>query len=162
MKENGYLDDGTYTAVKVIGLLARVASEKGEDRVGHIDLLDLISNLEEMAEAQELRLTVTDGSLLSTNQIFNTIANEIVTMTPSQEGWELDEENLEGVRVRNGADGSFFMLRKSLHDPVISLQVEGSSANNVRQTVILPLLEIIESKGDQFASSINSSALSDY
>lgn len=162
MKENGYLDDGTYTAVKVIGLLARVAREKGEDRVGHINLLDLISNLEEMAEVQEMRLTVTDGSLLSTNQIFNTIANEIVTATASKEGWELDQENLEGVRVRNGADGSFFMLRKSLHDPVISLQVEGSTAGDVRKTVISPLLDIIYSQGDQFSSRIDSGALSNY
>ena len=27
MRENGYLDDGTYTAVKVVGLRARVARE---------------------------------------------------------------------------------------------------------------------------------------
>jgi len=162
MRENDYLDDGTYTAVKVVGLLARVAKAKGEGRDGHLGLLDLISNLEEMEEVEELRLNVADGSLSTTNRMFDSIANDIARATSSQKGWELDQENLEGIRVRNGSDGSFFMLRKSLHDPVISLQVEGSSANNVRQTVILPLLEIIESKGDQFASSINSSALSDY
>ena len=30
MRENDYLDDGTYTTVKVIGLLARVAKAQGE------------------------------------------------------------------------------------------------------------------------------------
>jgi len=162
MRENDYLDDGTYTSVKVIGLLARVAKAQGENRQGHLGLLDLISNLDEMEEVDELRLSVLDGTLSTTDDMFDSIAKDIEKAIFTQKGWELDQENLEGIRVRNGSDGSFFMLRKSLHDPVISLQVEGSSADDVRQTVISPLLEIIESKGDQYASSINSSALSAY
>jgi len=164
MRENGYLDDGTYTAAKVIGLLARVTRENEEssDGVGHLGLLDLISDLEEMEEVEELRLDVVDGTTVSTERIFNDLANDITMAASFTEGWELDRENLEGVRVRNGTDGSFFMLRKSLHDPVISLQVEGSSADNVKATVISPLLDIVKSKGSLFSSSLNSSALSKY
>lgn len=125
-------------------------------------LLDLISGLEEMAEVEELRVNVLDGTLASTHRIFNDIANDITMAASSQEGWELDLKNLEGVRVRNGSDGGFFMLRKSLHDPVISLQVEGSSVDDIRRTVISPLLDIINSKGGWFPSSINSSTFSDY
>jgi len=158
MKENDYLDDGTYTAAKIVGLLARVAKAQGENRQGHVGLLDLISNLDEMEEVEELRLGVMDGTLSTTEGMFDSIANDIEKAIFTQKGWELDQDNLEGIRVRNGSDGGFFMLRKSLHDPVISLQVEGSSADDVRQTVISPLLDIIESKGD----SINSSALSAY
>jgi len=163
MRENGYLDDGTYTAAKVIGLLARVAkdNEESSDSVGHVGLLDLISDLVEMQEVEELRLSVVDGTILSTERIFNDLANEIMMGASSKEGWEVDLENLEGVRVRNGADGSFFMLRKSLHDPVISLQVEGSSVDNVRASVILPLLDIIKSVGLS-SSLLDTSALSKY
>jgi len=160
MRENGYLDDGTYTAAKVVGLLARIAMDNKES--SDLGLLDLISDLEEMQEVEELRLGVVDGTTVSTERIFNDLVNDITMAVSSTEGWELDRENIEGVRVRNGADGSFFMLRKSLHDPVISLQVEGSSTDNVKATVISPLLEIIESKGSLFSSSLNTIALRKY
>ena len=125
-------------------------------------MLDLISNLDEIEEVEELRLSVLDGTLLATDDMFDSIAKDIEKAVFTQKGWELDQENLEGIRARNGSDGSFFMLRKSLRDPVISLQVEGLNADDVRQTIISPLLKIIESKGDQYASSINSSPLSAY
>jgi phosphomannomutase len=72
MKENGYLDDGTYTAVKVIGCLAKLARERRGDngeQHGHRSLLELIADLPEMAEVQELRLNVLDGSLDTTRDI---------------------------------------------------------------------------------------------
>lgn len=158
MRENDYLDDGTYTAVKVIGLLARTVRSKGDGLKGHVDLLDLISGLKEMDEVNELRIPVSDGSLASTNRIFSTVINEVMELTSTRGEWELDRDNLEGLRVRNGADGSFFMLRKSLHDPVISLQVEGSSESDVRKTVVVPLLGIL----DEFSSSIDLTALTRY
>jgi len=158
MRENDYLDDGTYTAVKVIGLLARIARSIDEGDNGHVGLLGLISGLNEMEETSELRVRVLDGSLVTTNHIFSKIVNDVEDATSRKEDWELDRDNLEGVRVRNGSDGSFFMLRKSLHDPVISLQVEGSSEDDVRNTVILSLLDIMS----KFSSSIDLTPLSNY
>jgi len=35
------------------------------------------------------------------------------------------------------------MLRKSLHDPVLSLQVEGHSKEDVRKEVVSPILQLI-------------------
>eukprot|EP00558_Chaetoceros_sp_UNC1202_P009710 CAMPEP_0197247134 /NCGR_PEP_ID=MMETSP1429-20130617/26123_1 /TAXON_ID=49237 /ORGANISM="Chaetoceros sp., Strain UNC1202" /LENGTH=402 /DNA_ID=CAMNT_0042707967 /DNA_START=33 /DNA_END=1242 /DNA_ORIENTATION=+ len=140
MRENGYLDDGTYTAVKVIGLLARVSRSKSKNGEGRMSLLDLISELDEKEEVQELRMDVSDGSLDTTNLIFQTIVKLIETgCADENKGWELDTDNLEGVRVRIG-DGGFFMLRKSLHDPIISLQVEGSSVQSIRDNVVSPIL----------------------
>lgn len=140
MRENGWMDDGTYTAVKVVGLLARTVKEGGNS------LLDSISGLEEMPVEDEIRMEVVDGSLDSTGLIFDQLAEAIARRANEkggEEGWELDEENLEGVRVRTGG-GGFFMLRKSLHDPLISLQVEGKSHDEVKSNVILPVLAIIE------------------
>ena len=134
------MDDGTYTAVKVVGLLARTVKEGGNS------LLDSISGLEEMPVEDEIRMEVVDGSLDSTGLIFDQLAEAIARRANEkggEEGWELDEENLEGVRVRTGG-GGFFMLRKSLHDPLISLQVEGKSHDEVKSNVILPVLAIIE------------------
>ena len=134
MKENGYLDDGTYTAVKVISLLAQKDPTSS--------LLDLIAAMKEMPETHELRMDVMDGSLQTTSDVFHMISSTVEQMTTTGSvSWVLDRENLEGVRVRIG-NGGFFMLRMSLHDPLISLQLEATSRDEIRKIVIEPLLTL--------------------
>ena len=58
MKENGYVDDGKYTAVKIIGLPARTAA-KGKRG----SLLDLVSEFDEMPYEKDMRMRAKDGSL---------------------------------------------------------------------------------------------------
>ncbi|KAL7535727.1 hypothetical protein ACHAXR_006692 [Thalassiosira sp. AJA248-18] len=135
MKENGYVDDGTYTAVKIIGLLARsAASGKGS-------LLDLISDLHELPYEKEFRLTATDGSLETTTSIFKQASHSIKEMCKSSDDLSLDEDNLEGVRVRLSS-GGMFMIRQSLHDPVISMQAESISKEEADEKVVKPLLSL--------------------
>jgi phosphomannomutase len=159
MKENGYLDDGTYTAVKIIGFLAR---EKAKQST--FNLLDSIAELQEMEEVSELRMSVLDGSLESTQTIFNTMSLQIEAACCKDDVqgpascWALDRENLEGVRVSTGEDGGFFMLRVSLHDPVISLQVEAPSKESAHEVVIEPLLKLFQAE-ETIKSAIDFSAL---
>ena len=148
MRENGYLDDGTYTAVKVIGLLARMMKNKNlknkkDKNTG--SLFDLISELEELDEVGELRMEVTDGSIETTQFLFSRLQSLIEDACHVNINWALDEENLEGVRVRTGSndENGFFMLRKSLHDPIISLQIEGNDKTTVSEAVVKPLLNLI-------------------
>ena len=137
LKENDYLDDGTYTAARIIGLLAK---ERSVDSTK--SLLDLIADLQEMDEVAELRMSLRDESLESTVQIFELLSAKVETNCDVKNSkWVLDKDNLEGIRVSTG-DGGYFMLRKSLHDPVISLQVEAMSKKAAKKDVIQPLLEI--------------------
>ena len=156
MAENDYLDDGTYTAVKIIGLLARVSRENSS-------LLDLIRDLKEMDEVKEMRLIVLDGSLLTTAAIFDFCALEIERMAAEEPelGWSVDGENLEGIRLRFGGGGGFFMIRRSLHDPVLSMQVEGESKDQVQRQVIDPLLKLFESE-DRIGSTVDLTPLKHY
>ena len=148
MRENGYLDDGTYTAVKVIGLLARLKRGNGDDNENDVEkesLLSLISNLEEVDEVKELRLEVVDGSLETTRKYFDLLQSMVERECEKRTDWTLDEENLEGVRVRTGTDtGGFCMLRVSLHDPIVSLQIEAKSSESAVESVAWPLSEMIE------------------
>lgn len=157
MRENGYLDDGTYTAVKVIGLLARVAAHSD----GKTSLLDLISDLEEMDEEKELRMECLDGSLETTQTSFQAFQTMIEEGSDRIDGWEVDTDNLEGIRVRTGDNGGFFMLRVSLHDPVISLQVEGTSEDDVRDGIIMPLLDMMTSDSE-LSAKLDISSLREY
>jgi phosphomannomutase len=144
MKENDYLDDGTYTAVKVIGLLAR---EKAKDP--SFSLPSLIQGMKEMDEIVEIRMAPLDGTLESTSRIFDQAAKDIEAGCRTMSGWSLDTENLEGIRVTVGDDGSFFMLRKSLHDPVLSLQVEADSKEDAKRNIVDPILSIFEASSQE-------------
>lgn len=135
MKENGYVDDGTYTAVKIIGLLARTAAE------GEGSLLDLISDLDELPFDEEFRIQETTGSLETTTSRFKQVSQSMKEACESRDDWTLDEDNLEGVRVRLSS-GGFFMIRQSLHDPVISMQVESISKEEASEKVLKPLLSM--------------------
>lgn len=158
LKENDYLDDGTYTAVKTIGLLAR---EKAKDP--NTSLLSLLEGLQEMEEVTEIRMSPVDGTLESTSLLFDYAALEIEAACNNHKvpGWTLDVENLEGIRVSNGKDGSFFMLRKSLHDPVLSLQMEASSREAAIATIVEPILAMLESE-PQIQSALDFSNLQAY
>ena len=184
MRENDYLDDGTYTAVKVLGLLAKVKQQQlRQEQNGELDysddgsgdLLQLIAELKEMPETQEFRLAVMDGTLETTSKVFEHVIQIVESSCELQQTWTVDTANLEGLRVRTSNsssssdsgdnevvnDGGFFMLRKSLHDPLVSMQVEGESANQIRENVVQPLLQLLQSD-ERIASSLDLSVLSRY
>jgi len=146
MKENGYVDDGTYTAVKIIGLLARRSSTSGSST-----LLDMISDLDEMKYVEEFRIRVTDGSSTTTSTIFGQLSQSLIDECSNNcnNDWTLDEDNLEGVRARLAStSGGFFMIRQSLHDPVISVQVEATSKEEARDKVLNPFMELLSKHRD--------------
>lgn len=156
LKENDYLDDGTFTAVKTIGLLAR---EKAKNP--RRSLLSLIDALKEMPEVVEIRISPLDGTLESTARLFDYAAFEIEAGCSTVSDWSLDTENLEGVRVSVGSDGTFFMLRKSLHDPVLSFQIEAESKLAARTAIVDPILSLFESE-PQIQSTLDYSSLQQY
>jgi phosphomannomutase len=143
VRENDFLDDGTFTALKVLGLLAQERQSKFASRKS---LLDLISSLEELDEVTEFRLPGKDGGLESVIRLFDLVTLDIETHCEQQPEWSVDHNNLEGIRVSTGTDGGFFLLRKSLHDPVICLQVESSSKEVARKLITEPLLQLFHSE----------------
>jgi len=146
LRENGWIDDGTFTAVKIIALLA---NSKGKG-----SLLDLISELEEMPFDEEFRVKATDGSLETTTAVFESVSKSLKEKCNAEDQWTLDEDNLEGVRVRLSS-GGFFMIRQSLHDPVISLQVESVSEEYARPVALSPLFKLFS----EHASVLDLSAI---
>lgn len=53
------------------------------------------------------------------------------------------------------------MFRKSLHDPLVSLQVEGDSAEEVRAKVIGPILSML-AENEVIGSGLDISVLQEY
>jgi phosphomannomutase len=136
LKENYFLDDGAYLIAK---LLIKMAQMKLKDN-RKID--SLIASLEEPLESKEFRLNIQEKDFRRYGE--NVIANlqSYVSQMPS---WQIDPENYEGVRVSFGKnDGNgWFLLRLSLHDPLMPLNIESNSAGGVKKIVaaLLPFLQ---------------------
>lgn len=113
-KENYFLDDGTYVAAKILMLLPQLQKD-GKS------LDDLIAQLKQPLETQEVRfkLEVEDYRALGEQVIADLQATSIT-------GFIFNPENEEGVRFDVTApygDG-WFLLRMSLHEPLLVLQIE--------------------------------------
>ena len=105
-------------------------------------------------------MKTTDGSLDTIRQVFDILSLEVATVADGREDWQVDIKNLEGLRIRTG-DSQFFMLRKSLHDPIISLQIESRSAEHARNHVVQPLLQIMH-EFPTIIEALDNSALDEY
>ncbi len=123
MKENYFLDDGAYLATK---LLIELAKAKLKDEL----LTDLIANLIEPTESKEFRLKISSDNFKSYG---NQVIEKLKEFATTQANWELVPNNYEGVRVScaSASENGWFLLRLSLHDPVIPLNLESNTVGGV-------------------------------
>lgn len=124
LKENYFLDDGAYLVTRLLIELARGRRE------GY-PLQSLIADLREPAESSEFRMNL----LLPDFKAYGgDILEKLHAFAAEQPGWSLAPDNYEGVRVNLDPDhgNGWFLLRLSLHDPLMPLNVESDSAGGVR------------------------------
>ncbi len=121
MKENFFLDDGAYLVSK---LLVELAIAKASGKV----ITDLIADLQEPAESKEYRLKILTEDFKSHG---NKVIEQLQTFVEEQAGWQLVPDNYEGIRVACTEEKGWFLLRLSLHDPVLPLNIESDQADGV-------------------------------
>ncbi|XAR72117.1 Phosphomannomutase [Bertholletia excelsa] len=127
LKENHWLDDGAYLMVKLLNKLASArASGRGS---GSKVLTDLVEDLEEPAVAVELRLKINqshpDIKAGSFRDYGEAVLKHLDNMMDTDSKLEKAPVNYEGVRA--SGYGGWFLLRLSLHDPVLPLNIEAPS-----------------------------------
>ena len=132
LKENYFLDDGAFLATKIVILLAKL-SKQGKS----VD--DLIKNLKEPAESIEIRVPILLDDFKEYGE--NVIA-ELTEYADKRDGWQVEKENYEGVRIN--VDGGWFLLRLSVHDPILPLNLENDHAG-VSQKIAKELKEFLSS-----------------
>ena len=62
------------------------------------------------------------------------LIDELEQYAKSQSGWVIADDNREGIRVsfdKDNGDG-WFLLRLSLHDPVIPINIESNSQGGLK------------------------------
>ncbi len=117
--DNYYLDDGAFLAVQIVINAARLKAE-GKD----IDAL--IDGLGTPAESREVRLKIKAEDFAKYG---SGVLEDFSKWAEYSRGLEVVEPNYEGVRVNYDINGhkGWFLLRMSLHDPVMPLNVESDT-----------------------------------
>ncbi len=132
MKENYFLDDGAYLVTKLLIELAK-CKQQGKN------LTDLIANLQEPQESQEFRVKINTENF---KDYGNQVIEKLQEFATTQDDWQLVPNNYEGVRIscQSADENGWLLLRLSLHDPVIPLNIESNvsgGVNNIASKVLV-------------------------
>ena len=123
--ENYFLDDGAYIVTKLLIELARGKKE------GYT-LESMIATLEEPAESVEFRMNILLDDFKTYGQ---QVIDDLTAYAQNQAGWSLAPNNFEGVRVNMDKDhgDGWFLLRLSLHDPLLPLNIESNTEGGAKK-----------------------------
>ena len=116
-RENYFLDDGAYLATKIV-IRTALLHREGKP------ISSLIADLKEPVESIEIRMPITAAD-------FGACADKAlaaISDLPAADTaltYEVVTPNYEGVRIAfRGPVNGWFLLRKSLHDPIMPLNIE--------------------------------------
>ena len=141
LKENYFLDDGAYLVTRFLMELAAGRSLEG-----------LLAGLREPAESREFRLKIAGDDFRAAGQA---VLDSLAAYAKEQPGWSIAPDNCEGVRVdldRAHGDG-WFLLRLSLHDPILPLNIESDREHGAR-TIARQLAPFLARQTTLDASSV--------
>lgn len=127
MKENHFLDDGAYVIARILIRLARLHQQGNP-------VEKLIEELTEPVESREFRIKIRDNDFQAYGQ---KVIDSLAPWLEKIPGWEKAKINHEGIRVScsPSSGNGWFLLRLSLHDPVLPLNVESDDIDGVHLIV---------------------------
>ncbi|MBE5781745.1 MAG: phosphomannomutase/phosphoglucomutase [Clostridiales bacterium] len=126
LRENHFLDDGMYLVTVLICEAMRLKQEGKE-------LSSLIEELREPKESAEVRLSIAAEDFRAAGRAAIEKVMDHAAFAP---GWRIAPDNREGVRIYFDLDGEmesgWFLLRLSVHDPVLPLNLESDVDGGVK------------------------------
>ena len=122
--DNYYLDDGAYLAVQSVISAARL-KKKGKD------ITYLLEGLKSPAESNEVRFKINAEDFKT---IGLTVLEDFERFVEGSPNFEMVKPNFEGVRANFDIEGKrgWVLLRMSLHDPVMPLNLESKNAGGCK------------------------------
>jgi len=146
MKENYFLDDGMYL-VTVLIVKAMQMKQQGQS------LGSIIADLQEPVESVELRLQILDPDFRKKGK---EAIQLVLDYANAAEKLHIAPDNREGVRVSIDMDGvqdaAWFLLRLSVHDPVLPLNAESDVEGGVKEILSGLYLVLKDVDGIDFSS----------
>jgi len=126
LKENFFLDDGAYLIAKIIIMAARLRIERGKS------IMSLVDGLVQPVEEEEFRIKLLDEDFVQQGE---TVINALKEYVRHIDGWSIAPKSYEGVRVSCAGEkeSGWLLLRMSLHDPVLPLNIESEVSGGVKE-----------------------------
>ena len=133
--DNYFLDDGAYMAAR---LLIQLVKSKQKC----VNFTDVLNEIKEPVEEKELRFKIKE--LDNFREIGNEILKDLKEYVLTVSNWELEMPNYEGIRV-NVDEENWFLLRLSLHEPLLCLNIETTKKGKVEE-ILIKLKEFLSLK----------------
>lgn len=134
LSENYFLDDGAYMAVKLLIALAKAAKENKA-------LASFIEKFEKGFEEREYRFKIQGDDF----KVYGKNALNTFEERAKERGYHIAPNSYEGIRVTFDTDEvkGWLLLRMSLHDPQMPLNIEGVRAGDCDRLfdIVLELLD---------------------
>lgn len=123
-KENYYLDDGAYLMTKIVIFMAKNGGVEAIQKI--------LSSLKQPVESVELRFGIKCADFKAYGE---SVLKELEAWAQKQPGLTVAPDNRDGIRVsadKEHGDG-WFLLRLSVHDPVMPYNAESNSEGGVKK-----------------------------
>lgn len=121
-KENYFMDDGAYLVTKIIIKMAQLRAQ-GKT------LAELTAALEEPLEESELRFKIKTEDFRAYGE---KVLADLETYAKARPDWLIADDNREGLRVSFADEQGWFLLRLSVHDPIMPLNLESMKEGGCR------------------------------
>lgn len=125
LKENYFLDDGAYLATKIVVRAARLKAEGKR-------IESLIETMREPADEKEIRIPIRAAEFGPYgDRVLEELSEFVASPDGQRLGLSLEEPNYEGVRINFPA--GWCLLRKSLHDPILPMNMASDEAGGCEE-----------------------------
>ncbi len=128
-RENDFIDDGMYLSTL---LICEALRKKQEGK----SLFSMIDGLEEPIESLEARLNIKASDFHAAGL---RVIEKVMDHASFNDEWTIAPDNREGIRISlnldGGMDNAWFLLRLSVHDPVLPLNIESDVEGGVSHIV---------------------------
>jgi len=121
LEENHFLDDGAYLIVKILTEVSRLNQEG-------LKIQSLISDLKQSAQSMESRIKINAPDFADYGK---KVLEDFEAFAQTNEGLEVVFPNHEGVKLKT--DYGWCLLRMSLHEPVMALNVESDETGGAER-----------------------------
>lgn len=137
LRENYFLDDGMYL-VTVLIVKALQMKKTG------MHLGQLIKELKDPVESKEIRMNILEPDFRTKGQEAIQMIMDHAEITPH---WHIAPDNREGIRISfdcgDTPDAGWFLLRLSVHDPVLPLNAESDLAGGLN-TILKEIYNVLK------------------
>ena len=133
IKENYFLDDGAYLVSKILIKLAKLHQEGKE-------LSSLIGDFKESFEEDEFRLNINTEDFRAYG---NSILEKFKEKAKSSDELIIAEPNYEGIKFYIKETKSWFLIRLSLHEPILVINLE-SDREGMKEHITDLLKELLD------------------